>query len=47
MESEALAYGETYKGTESKNKDRVSLKVREKHYASAAGAEATGWPAPI
>ena len=43
MESEALAYGETYRETESKYKDRVRLKGRETHYASAAGAEGTDW----
>ena len=47
MESEALAHGETYRGAESKNKHRVSQKRRETHYASAAGAEAMGWPAPV
>ena len=47
VESEALAHGETHRGAESKNKHRVSQKRRETHYASAAGAEAMGWPAPV
>ena len=47
MESKALAHGESYRGAESKNKHRVSQKRRETHYASAAGAEAMGWPAPV